>query len=70
MEHKGDNSVTAVQAAERACRDAPHESSPYISPSVFSLDVGYTSQDVIRGEDPWIDLFAVIPSGLDALRID
>jgi hypothetical protein len=70
VEEKRDNSVTAMHAVKSACRDASHEPATNISPSVFSLDVGYTSQDVIRGEDPWIDLFAVIPSGLDALRID
>jgi hypothetical protein len=70
VEQKRDNRVTTVHAAERACHDAPLEPTANISPSVSPLDVSNPSQNVIRGEHPWIDLFAVIPPGLNAARIN
>ena len=69
-EQEGHDGVEKARASERACYQSSPERAGNASPSVFSLDVGYPSQDVVRGENPWIDSTGVIPPGPDSVRIN
>src|ERR1019366_2970211 len=69
VKKKGYHGVAKMQAVNGAGHESPQGPSMDVSLSVSPLDVSYPSQNVIQGEDPWIDMFGVIPPGPDALRI-
>jgi hypothetical protein len=71
VQQKGYDGIKKVQASEREGQYSTHEPAKNSSPSVFSLDVDYPSQDVIRSQDSRIDMIrGVIPSGFDSSRIN
>jgi hypothetical protein len=69
-EQEGHDGVEKACASERECLHASHGPTGNAASLVFPLDVGYPSQDVVRGQDPWIDRIGVIPSGPDSFCIN
>ena len=71
MKQEGKESVDAAPKVKTARHHPSHEPTINGSSSVFPLDVSHPSEDIIRGQDPRIDMISgVIPPRPDSSRIN